>query len=263
MKLPGNITEIKNYLIDHEFPDEVEALIILGSGLGGFSSAIDEPFSIPYSQIPNFPETSVAGHSGELFTGTVAGHKIIAFSGRFHHYEGHEISKAALPVYIAKIFNAKKIIVSNAAGAINTDFKVGDLMVIDDIFRPFFKISPFNDKPFRYNLYPIAERIREIAAKNGIVIQRGSYLFVKGPNYESKAEIRAFRFMGADVVGMSTAPELIEASRLKIPAAAISLITNMAAGVLNQKLDHSEVEEAASSRKEDFAKLVIEIIKDL
>jgi purine-nucleoside phosphorylase len=263
MKLPDSINKIKNYLVNNEFPDEIEALVILGSGLGGFSAAIDEPFSIPYSQIPHFPETSVVGHSGELFTGTVGGHKIIAFSGRFHHYEGHEFSKAVLPVHIAKAFNAKKIIVSNAAGAINTDFKVGDLMVIDDVFRPFFKVSPYIDKPFRYNLYPVAERVRKIAAEIGLDVQRGSYIYVKGPNYESKAEIRAFRIMGVDVVGMSTAPELIEASRLNIPTAAVSLVTNMASGVLKQKLDHSEVEEAANSRKEDFARLVTEIIKKL
>lgn len=262
-KLPDSITEIKNYLVDHEFPNEIEALVILGSGLGGFSTAIDEPFSIPYSQIPNFPVTSVQGHSGELFTGTISGKKIIAFSGRFHHYEGHDFSRAVLPVHLAKAFNAKKIIVSNAAGAINTDFNVGDLMVIDDIFRPFFKVSPFPDQPFRYNLYPIASKVRKIAAEINLEVQRGSYLFVKGPNYESKAEIRAFRVMGVDVVGMSTAPELIEASRLNIPAAAISLVTNMAAGVLKQKLDHSEVETAANSRKEDFARLVTALIEKL
>ena len=261
--IPDYISGIKEYLVENEFPDEIEALVILGSGLGGFSTVIDEPFSIPYQKIPNFPVTSVVGHQGELFSGSVSGKQIIAFSGRFHHYEGHDFVKAALPVHLAKAFNAKKVIVSNAAGAINTNFKVGDLMVIDDVFRPFFKVSPVNDKPFRYNLYPVADRVREIAAEIGLVVQRGSYLFVKGPNYESKAEIRAFRVMGADVVGMSTAPELIEASRLNIPTAAISLVTNMAAGVLNQKLDHSEVERAANSRKEDFAKLVTALIEKL
>ena len=263
MELPDNIYRIKSYLVDNEFPEEIEAAVILGSGLGDFSTTIDEPFSIPYNQIPEFPHTSVQGHSGELFTGTARGHNIIAFSGRFHHYEGYPLSKTVLPVHLAKAFNAKKLIVSNAAGAINTNFKVGDLMVIDDVFRVFHKVAPAPDRPFRYNLEPVADKVRTIAASIGLEVQRGTYLFAKGPSYESKAEIRAFRVMGADVVGMSTAPELIEASRLELPAAAISLVTNMAAGVLNQKLDHSEVKAAAESRKEDFAKLVNELIDRL
>ena len=263
MEIPESVLEIKNYLTDHEFPEKVEAVVILGSGLGDFASAIDDSFSIPYQQIPHFPETSIEGHSGELVTGKVAGLNVIAFSGRFHHYEGHPFSTTVLPVHVAMAFDAKKIIVSNASGSINTGFKVGDLMVIDDIFRPFQSVSAKPSKPFRYNLYPIAGRVREIAASIGMEVQRGTYMYVTGPNYESKAEIRAFRILGVDVVGMSTAPELIEASRLKIPAAAISLVTNMAAGVTKNKLDHSEVKEAAEARKEDFARLVTEIIKKL
>ncbi|MFO7798844.1 purine-nucleoside phosphorylase [Rhodohalobacter sp.] len=262
-ELPEYIEEIKTHLIENDFPEEIEAAVILGSGLGDFSTKIDEPFSIPYNQIPNFPHSSVKGHAGELFTGFVDGNKIIAFSGRFHHYEGYPLSKTVLPVHLAKAFNAKKLIVSNAAGAINTSFKVGDLMVIDDVFRVFQKVAPAPDQPFRYNLGPVADKVRSIAASIGLEVQRGTYLFAKGPSYESRAEIRAFRVMGADVVGMSTAPELIEASRLELPAAAISLVTNMAAGVLNQKLDHSEVKAAAESRKEDFAKLVNALIKEL
>lgn len=262
-ELPEYIEEIRTHLIENDFPEEIEAAVILGSGLGDFSTKIDEPFSIPYNQIPNFPHSSVIGHAGELFTGVVDGNKIIAFSGRFHHYEGYPLSKTVLPVHLAKAFNAKKLIVSNAAGAINTSFKVGDLMVIDDVFRVFQKVAPAPDQPFRYNLGPVADKVRSIAASIGLEVQRGTYLFAKGPSYESRAEIRAFRVMGADVVGMSTAPELIEASRLELPAAAISLVTNMAAGVLNQKLDHSEVKAAAESRKEDFAKLVNALIKEL
>ena len=263
MQLPKSILDIKNFLIEHEFPDHIEAVVILGSGLGGFSSAIDDSFSIPYHLIPHFPETSVQGHTGELVTGKVAGLNVIAFSGRFHHYEGHPFSTTVLPVRVAKAFNANKVIVSNAAGSVNTGFKVGDLMVIDDIFRPFQKISALPSSPFRYNLYPVADRVRKIAASISLDIQRGTYMYVTGPNYESKAEIRAFRTLGIDVVGMSTAPELIEASRLGIPAAAISLVTNMAAGVTKNKLDHSEVKEAAEGRKEDFARLVTEIIRKL
>lgn len=263
MELPASVNQIKEYLTKNSFPETVDSVVILGSGLGGFTSVIKDSRSIPYSEIPGFPVTSVQGHSGELYCGTVNGKSIIAFSGRFHHYEGFEFIKTVLPVHIAKVFEAKKIIVSNAAGAINTNFKVGDLMVIDDVFRFFQIVSPAPSAPFRYNLYPIAEKVRKIAASIGLDVQRGTYLYMKGPNYETKAEIRAFRRLGVDVVGMSTAPELMEASKLNIPAAAISLVTNMAAGVLKGKLDHSEVEEAAESRKDDFASLVSEIIKKL
>jgi len=263
MEYPTYVDKAKEYLVTHNFPETVDSVVILGSGLGDFSSAIQDSDSIPYSDIPGFPETSVQGHSGELFTGTVAGKSMIAFSGRFHHYEGHEFQKTVLPVHLAKAFKANKIIVSNAAGAINTKFKVGDLMVIDDVFRFFQNVSPVSSESFKYNLYPIADRVRKIAASIGLDVQRGTYLYMKGPNYETKAEIRAFRRLGVDVVGMSTAPELIEASRLKIPAAAVSLVTNMAAGVLKGKLDHSEVKIAAESRKEDFARLVTEVIRQL
>jgi purine-nucleoside phosphorylase len=263
MSVPEYIDEIKDFLIRHEFPERVDSVVILGSGLGDFASAIDEPFSLPYQQIPHFPSSSVEGHSGELFTGTVAGKPVIAFSGRFHHYEGYSYEQTVLPVHLAKAFQAQKLIISNAAGAINTRFNVGDLMVIDDILRPFHTTAATPSETFRYSHYPIADRVRSLAAGIRLEIQRGTYVYVKGPNYETKAEIRAFRTMGGDVVGMSTAPELIEATRLNIPAAAVSLVTNMAAGVLKQKLDHSEVKEAAESRKEDFARLVTQIIREL
>jgi purine-nucleoside phosphorylase len=263
MSQPESTEQIHKFLTENGFPDQVNSIVILGSGLGDFTSVLDEPESIPYSHIPGFPDTSVEGHSGELFWGTVMGRAVLAFSGRFHHYEGYPFSRTVLPVHIASAFKARQIIISNAAGAINTKFKVGELMVIDDIFRLFHTISASPGEPFRYNLYPVADRVRKIAADIGLEVQRGSYLYVKGPNYETKAEIQAFRKMGADVVGMSTAPELGEASRLNIPAAAISLITNMAAGVLKKKLDHSEVKTAAEKRKEDFARLVVALIERL
>lgn len=263
MMLPGEINQIKEFLADHGFPETVEAAVILGSGLGDFVSVINNPVSIPYSDIPDFPQTSVQGHTGELISGKVSGKQIIAFSGRFHHYEGHPFSKTVLPVHLAHAFNAGKLIISNAAGAINTGFRVGDLMVIDDIFRLFEPVSAGPSEPYRYNLAGTADRVREIAASISLEVQRGTYLFAQGPTYETKAEIRAFRILGGDVVGMSTAPELIEAARLNLPAAAISMVTNMAAGVTSGKLDHAHVKAAAESRKDDFARLVSELIKEL
>ncbi len=263
MALPSYIPEIAEYLYENGFPKNIDSAVILGSGLGSFSDVIEDAVRISYDDIPQFPTTSVQGHSGELIFGNVAGKTVLAFSGRFHHYEGHDFSKTVLPVHLAKQFNVDKLIISNAAGSINESFKVGDLMVIDDIIRPFHSIAAFNGEKFRYNHYPVADKVRNLAAKICLEVQRGSYLYVKGPNYETKAEIRAFRVLGADVVGMSTAPELMEASRLSVPAAAITMVTNMAAGVTKDKLDHSEVKIAAESRKDDFARLVTELIKNL
>lgn len=257
------LSNTKEFLVEKEFSASIEAVVILGSGLGDFTDYIENKIIIPYSQIPGFPETTVEGHSGELIFGDIAENKIIAFSGRFHAYEGHATHKTVLPVHIAKLFQANKIIVSNAAGAINTSLRVGDLMVIKHISRLFQKVSTEPSKPFQYYHYPVADKVMDIAFDISLDVKQGTYLFLRGPNYETKAEIKAFRTLGIDVVGMSTVPELIEASKLKIPAAAISLVTNMAAGVLDRKLNHSEVKAAAESRKHDFAKLVIELINQL
>ncbi|WP_340105803.1 purine-nucleoside phosphorylase [Rhodohalobacter sp. 8-1] len=263
MTLPGNIYSIKQFLLEQSFPETIEAAVILGSGLGEFSTVIENPVSIAYGDIPDFPQTSVQGHSGELISGTVAGKSVIAFSGRFHRYEGHPYSKTVLPVHLAQAFDAGKLIISNAAGAINTGFRVGDLMVIDDVFRLFEHVSAAPSETFRYNHGETAARVRRIAASIGLEVQRGTYLFAQGPSYETKSEIRAFRILGGDVVGMSTLPELVEAARLQLPAAAISMVTNMAAGVVAGKLDHKHVKAAAESRKDDFARLVTELIKEL
>lgn len=253
----------KTYLIKNGFPAEMEAAVILGSGLSGFTGFINNPVEIHYSEIPGFPTTTVEGHNGSLISGTIENRNVLVFSGRFHHYEGHPFERTVIPIHLSKLFSSDKIIISNAAGAVNDNFRVGDLMVINDVFRLFQKISAEPSDKFTYNLYPYAEKTRQIAASIGLNVQNGTYLYVKGPNYETKAEIRAFQRLGVDVVGMSTAPELMEASRLEIPATAISLVTNMAAGLSSDKLNHSEVKKAADSRKEDFAKLVIQLIKEL
>lgn len=257
MSLPDHILEIKNFLINKGFSKKIEAVVILGSGLGDFGNQIQNQITIPYSEIPNFPQSTVQGHSGALIFGEVEGKTTLAFSGRFHFYEGYGFDKTVIPVHIAYAFNADKLLVSNAAGGINLDFRVGDLMVIEDIIKQNMdlKASP-SSKKWSLDLYPVADRVQEIAGKVGVVTKRGTYLYVKGPNYETKAEIKAYRLLGGDAVGMSTAPELMEAARLGIKSAAVSLITNAAAGVTDQKLDHAEVKEAAEMKKKEFAELV-------
>lgn len=263
MKLPERIIETKKFLTEKGFPENVEAVVILGSGLGGFTQFVQNPFTVPYKKIPNFPVTSVEGHDGTLLSGKVKNHPVLVFSGRFHYYEGYPLTKTVLPIHLAKVFQSQKIIISNAAGAVNPNLNVGDLLVIDDVFRFFQKISVSPSESYRYNLYPFANKTKKIASSIGLDVQRGTYLYMSGPNYETKAEIRAFQKLGVDVVGMSTAPELMESSRLQVPAVAISLVTNMAAGLTANKLNHSEVKLAADSRKKDFSRLVTALIDQL
>lgn len=263
MSLPDYIHQITDYLEARDLPSDIEAAVILGSGLGGFTEQIDDTLGIPYGEIPGMPVSSVAGHEGRLLFGKVNGHGVVAFSGRFHHYEGFTFEQTATPVYLAKALQARKLIVSNAAGAVNTSFTVGDLMVIESVIRNNIAISPRGYDRHRYSHHRWVGKVRSIAAEIGLSTQQGNYMYVTGPNYETKAEIRAFRRMGADAVGMSTAPELFEAARLGIKSTAISLISNMASGVTGQKLNHDEVKAAADSRKEDFARLVNRLIEKL
>ena len=263
MSLPNFTNDIFSFLDEQDLPHDIKAAVILGSGLGGFVDQIKHPNVIPYGDIPGMPVSSVQGHAGELIIGKINERSVIAFSGRFHHYEGFSFEETATPVYIADYLDADKLIISNAAGAINTSFSVGDLMVIESIIRNNLAISPLGHQKHRYQHHQWVPKVRKIAAELGLVTQLGNYMYVTGPNYETKAEIRSFRKMGADAVGMSTATELFEAARLNLKSTAISLITNMSTGVTGEKLDHEEVKAAADARKEDFAKLVKALIEKL
>lgn len=263
MSLPEYVTAIKEFLAGKGLPAKVDAAVILGSGLGDFGNELKNSTTISYRSIPGFPQSTVTGHSGALIFGEVEGRITLAFSGRFHFYEGHSFDRTVLPVQLAKALNADKLIISNAAGGINLNFRVGDLMIIRDIVRLNMMLSLPCPEPWGLDLYPVTRRVQEIADSLGIKTYTGNYLYVKGPNYETKAEIRAFRLLGGDAVGMSTAPELIEAARIGLKTAAVSLITNAAAGVTGQKLDHDEVKDAAESKKQEFAALVKGLIREL
>ncbi|MDZ7771522.1 MAG: purine-nucleoside phosphorylase [Balneolaceae bacterium] len=261
---PPSLNETVKALERRDVGGPYRAAVILGSGLGDFAGRLENATAISYGELPGFPRTSVAGHAGELFSGTVEGQRVLAFGGRFHRYEGHSFARTVLPVALAAALGCQKLIISNAAGAINTSYRVGDLMVVGDILRPNHLVHPTSARPFRYNLYPFAEKAYGMARDLELPVHLGTYLYVTGPNYETKAEIRAFREMGGDAVGMSTAPELAEAARLGLPAVAVSLISNMASGVVSgARLNHEEVKEAAGARREDFARLVTQLIRDL
>lgn len=254
--------DARSFLQSRGFETTVDAAVILGSGLGGFTSLVSNAISVAYNEIPGFPEVTVAGHGGELIHGEVGKKRILVFSGRFHFYEGHPFERTVIPVQLAHAFGAKRLIVSNAAGGINTRFSVGDLMLIDDFMRIGYRaaaMAPVSQE--RYQNTTEVTRAQQIAREVGIGVRQGTYLYVKGPVYETKAEIRAYRIMGADAVGMSTVPELLEASRLGIDSLGITLITNMATGVTEHKLEHAEIKDVADSRKDDFGRFVAALLQ--
>jgi len=263
MSLPETVTSIYNHLNKLGLPGKIDTAIILGSGLGDFGNKIQNPRVIPYAEIPGFPQSTVAGHSGSLIYGHIFEKSVLAFSGRFHFYEGYPFSTTIIPVQLAAAFQVNKLIISNAAGGINLDFRVGDLMIINKIMYPHIHIPISTLDGWQNELQSNAKRVNVVAKQVSVKTKKGSYLYVTGPNYETKAEIRSFRSLGGDAVGMSTAPELMEAYNLGLKAVAISLITNAAAGVTDQKLDHAEVKEAAEMKKDEFAKLVIGLIEKI
>jgi purine-nucleoside phosphorylase len=247
--------------------------LILGSGLGMMADQITDSVTIPYGKIPHFPVSTVAGHAGQLVAGYLSGKPVIAMQGRFHYYEGYTMHQVSYPVRVMKMLGIDTLIVTNAAGGVNTGFEAGNLMVITDhlnlmgtnplIGENFSELGPrFPDMSEAY-----AKELRKlafaVAMKKAIVLQKGVYAAVSGPSYETPAEINYLRAIGADAVGMSTVPEVIAANHCGIKVLGISCITNMAAGVLEVKLSHDEVMETAERVKEQFSSLILGIIEHI
>ena len=247
--------------------------LILGSGLGSLADSIEDAEYYDYSSLPNFPVSTVEGHAGRLVIGKLKGKIVVAMQGRFHYYEGYSLDKVTFPVRVMKLLGVSKLIVTNAAGAVNKDFNAGDLMVITDHINfsgsnPLFghNIDEFGPRfPDMSEAYSIELRNKVLEAGNelGIKLQQGVYVMFSGPTYETPAEVRFAKIMGGDAVGMSTVPEVIVANHCGIKTVGISCLTNMAAGILDQPLNHEEVIETSAKVKNDFIKLmnrVIEII---
>jgi purine-nucleoside phosphorylase len=250
-----------------------EIALILGSGLGSLAEEVENKIEIKYSDIPHFPVSTVAGHAGQFVYGSLEGKKVIMMQGRFHFYEGYDVKTVTFPVRVLKMLGAEKLIVTNAAGGVNTDFNPGDLMLITDcinfsganplIGRNLDEFGPrFPDmsSPFNRDLINVA---LEAAKEQGVEIRRGTYFMFSGPNYETPAEIRMVRTLGGDAVGMSTVTEVIAANHSGMKVLGISCITNMAAGILDQPLNHEEVIETSNRVKDNFKKLVRGIIKKM
>lgn len=261
-----------DYLLDKAgFVPEIG--MILGSGLGHFAETIENPVTVYYKDIPNFLTSTAIGHAGKMVFGTVGGKKVACMSGRFHHYEGYEFEELALPVRVFKLLGVKSLIITNAAGAVNTGYKVGDIMLIKDHIK-FMGSSPMrgpNVEEFGPRFFDMTKvydtGLRELALKcaesSPLRVHEGVYFFSPGPQFETPAEIRAVRILGGDAVGMSTVTETLTAAHCGLPVLAISVITNMAAGVLDQPLTSEEVIETANAIEEPFTRLVNDIIRGI
>jgi purine-nucleoside phosphorylase len=263
------VTEAAEWLRGHGFGGGQVGLV-LGSGLGPFADGMTEAFSVSYADIPHFPASSVIGHAGRFVGGTVRGRHVIALSGRAHFYEGHDLRTVTFAVRVLSRLGIRTLILTNAAGGINTAFTQGALMIIDDHINLLGSnplIGPHDDRlgarfPDMTEVY--SKRLRSIAEEaareNGLPLQHGVYIAVHGPSYETPAEIRAFRSLGADAVGMSTVPEAIVARQMSMEVLGISCISNMAAGVLPQPLDHDDVMATTRRVRKEFTALLEGII---
>ena len=247
--------------------------VVLGSGLGGYASKMEVVCEIPYSEIDGFPVSTVQGHDGRFLFGYVEGVPIVAMKGRVHFYEGYAIDDVVLPIRTMGLLGAKYILLTNAAGGIDFDFEPGDLMLIEDHISSFIR-SPligenieelgvrFPDMSRVYDL-KLCECIRRAASSEGIDIKEGTYLQTSGPQFETPTEIKMFRTLGASAVGMSTVVEAIAAHHMGLRVCGISCISNMAAGILDQPLTHSEVQITADKVAHKFERLVSGLIKEV
>jgi purine-nucleoside phosphorylase len=253
--------------------------IILGSGLGGFGSQVQGATIVPYSSIPHFPQSTVEGHHGNLILGTVAGVPVAVMQGRVHAYEGYPLSEVTFPTRVLGLLGCRTLIVTNAAGGINTRYKPGALIALTDHINltgtnaalgpnePRFAVTPnaglrFFDMSTAYspNLRAIAH---EEAAAQGFTLDEGVYLAVLGPSFETPAEIRAFRALGADLVGMSTVHEVIIARHMGLEVLGLSLVTNFAAGVTSDLIHHDDVMEIGRLAEARFTSLLNGILPRL
>lgn len=246
-----------------------EIALVLGSGLGDFADLLENPTIIPYKEVPHFPVSTAPFHKGQFVAGIFKGKSVIIMQGRVHYYEGYSMEQIGFPVWVLKTLGVKTLMLTNATGAINLSYKIGDLMMIQD------HIKFFNDTPLRGDnleafgprffdmtqAYTLRHRTlaRQLAEKLGIPLHEGVYAYMSGPNYETPAEIRMLRTLGADVVGMSTVPEVLAAVHAGLSVFALSFCTNMAAGIAKEIKELTLTDQA----KENFKILVSAMIEQL
>lgn len=265
--------ESANYLKERMGERNPKIVIILGSGLGVLSSEIEDKIVINYKEIPNFPVSTVEGHAGELIIGKINGKEIIAMNGRFHYYEGYDLKETTFPIRVFKLLGIETLVLTNAAGGINKEYNAGDFMVVND-YLSFFAESVLrgqNMKEFGERFPDMGEtfdkelskKLKEVIKRNTGNAHEGVYAYMKGPTFETPAEIRALRVLGADAVGMSTVPEAVIAHHCEMKSVAVSCITNMAAGVLDEKLSYDDVRKTTEKVKILFKQIVKDFIKEI
>ncbi|MEO0572875.1 MAG: purine-nucleoside phosphorylase [Bacteroidota bacterium] len=267
-QLDESVAYLKNKGFDH--PD---IGIVLGTGLGQLVNEIEDSIEAHYNHIPYFPLATVEFHTGKLIYGTIANKKVVVMQGRFHLYEGYDLLDVTYPVRVMRLLGIKKLFVSNAAGAINLDFKKGDIMLIEDHINlqggsplAFKNVAEFGDR-FVDMMEPydlgMRKKIEEIAKKEKITLQKGIYVSVVGPQLETKAEYRMLKIMGADAVGMSTVPEVIVANHLKLPVVAVSVLTDECDPDNLQPINIQEIIEIAGKTEPKMVRLFKELIHQL
>ena len=250
------IKETASYLRErmHTSP---ETAIILGTGLGSLAGEITEKYEIKYEDIPNFPVSTVEGHSGKLIFGKLGNKDIMAMQGRFHFYEGYSMKEVTFPVRVMRELGIKTLFVSNASGGTNPDFEIGDLMIITDHINYFGPRFPDMSEAYSKELI---NKALEIAKEKGIKVQQGVYLGTQGPTFETPAEYRLFHIMGADAVGMSTVPEVIVANHCGIKVFGVSVITDLGVEGKIVEVSHEEVQKAADAAQPKMTTIMRELI---
>ena len=267
----NQIKETSNFINqNYDFIPDIG--IILGTGLGGLVNEINIEYSISYNDIPNFPISTVEGHSGKLILGKIADKKVIAMQGRFHYYEGYTMKQVTFPVRVMKMLGIKHLIVSNASGGVNPDYEIGDLMIIKDhiclIPNPLIGENidelgtrfPDMSDAYSSELISLAEKV---ASENDIKTRKGIYVALTGPTLETPAEYKYCQIIGGDTVGMSTAPEIIVARHMDIPCFAISVITDLGVEGKIQKVTHEEIQEVSEKAEPNLTLIIKELINRL
>lgn len=244
--------------------------VILGSGLGSFTEDIKIEFTLPYNEIPNFPVSTVQGHKGALVFGTIGTKKVVAMQGRFHYYEGYSMKEVTFPVRVLKYLGVKKLIVSNASGGVNPDYKIGEIIIIKDHinFTPEHPLRGANDERFGSRFVNMSEpysrkmiiKAKQLAEELNIEVKDGIYLGLQGPSFETLAEYKMVKILGADCVGMSTVPEVIVARHMDLETFGVSVITDIGDEANIDSISHDEVLEAAQSAEPNVRKLIRELI---
>lgn len=254
-------------------PFAPELAVVLGSALGPLAGQLENPVSIDYADIPNFPVSTAPGHAGKLIFGTLEGKRLVCMSGCFHSYEGYSFEQLAAPVRLMKLLGVRAVILTNAAGGVNLDYHVGDVMLLSDHIKltgdsPLRgrNLPEFGDRFFdvtRMYTPELRETAKRCAQGSGLTVHEGVYFFMTGPQFETPAEIRAIRTLGGDAVGMSTVTEALTAAHCGLPVLAMSVITNMAAGVLDRPLTTQEVNETGELIAGSFSAYLRRIIREI